>query len=49
MKDAVRCFGARAVSVNFMIPQNQAQQILGLPGQVNQLLVDLAPGPIRQG
>lgn len=27
-----------------MIPQVQAQQILGLPGQINQLLVDLAPG-----
>lgn len=27
-----------------MIPQLQAQQILGMPGQINQLLVDLAPG-----
>ena len=27
-----------------MIPQTHAQQILGMPGQINQLLVDLAPG-----
>lgn len=27
-----------------MIPQIQAQQILGYPGQINQVVVDLAPG-----
>lgn len=27
-----------------MIPQQQAQQILSFPGQINQVLVDLAPG-----
>lgn len=27
-----------------MIPQTRAQQLLGLPGQINQIMVDLAPG-----
>lgn len=44
MKDASSLFPEPERFGIVMIPQTQAQQILGLPGQVNQLLVDLAPG-----
>ena len=44
MKDAGAIIPEPELFGILMIPQGQAQQILGLPGQINQLLVDLAPG-----
>jgi len=44
MKDAGSLFPEPERFGILMISQLQAQQILGLSGQINQLLVDLAPG-----
>lgn len=44
MKDASSLFPEPERFGIFMISQSQAQQILGMPGQINQILVDLAPG-----
>ena len=44
MKDAASLFPEPERFGILMVSQFQAQQMLGLPGQINQLLVDLAPG-----
>ncbi len=44
MKDAGSLFPEPERFGILMVSQLQVQQILGLPGQVNQILVDLAPG-----
>lgn len=44
MKDAGSLFPEPERFGILMISQTQAQQILGMPGQINQLLVDLIPG-----
>lgn len=44
MKDAATLMPDPKTFGVFMIPHNQAEQILNLPGQINQVLVTLAPG-----
>ncbi|NLV16624.1 MAG: FtsX-like permease family protein [Syntrophomonadaceae bacterium] len=43
MKDSSSLFPEPELFGILMMPQKQVQQILGMPGQINQVLLDLAP------